>query len=441
MQSNLPIDDNQDDNIVPLSGPRGSKNGWIYENLRNLFDHFTEEKAETDERLAAITQQGTATDTRLKELDSETRNLAISTDRLIRKTNTLTASDELLAKELDSVSASLKASLSELGKRSNKNESVLASLTEQVERIATAARELDARTTDLVHRTHDLVAADKHLIEETEGLKSQIAQMEPRQHALEESNDRLLRDTEVLTDKTGQLTNHFQKAAWITGGSVLVLAVAVGAMNSFSTSKIDAISVAASEQILEVRSDLTASIKRLETAGAEQTDVEQQIGALRSQIDTKMAGTVGLEIETEELSDKVRHLATLNEQLESELDVIKDRIFSADETLQVSSIDMSNVRDASWLTAQNPNHYVIQLVSVYRKQELAGFIAQYQHYLPFDQLSYSKTVHKGRDMYILLFGSYGKFNEAMDKLEVLPSALQRNQPYIRTFKGVQRRMS
>lgn len=235
MQSNQPIDDNRDDNVVPLSSPRGSKNGWIYENLRNLFDHFTEEKAETDERLAAITQQGTATDTRLKELDSETRNLAISTDRLIRKTNTLTASDELLAKELDSVSASLKASLSELGKRSNKNESVLASLTEQVERIATAARELDARTTDLVHRTDDLVAADEHLIEETEGLKSRIAQMEPRQHALEESNGKLLGDTEVLTNKTGRLADHFQKAAWITGGSVLLLAMAIGSTNWFST--------------------------------------------------------------------------------------------------------------------------------------------------------------------------------------------------------------
>ena len=441
MQSNQPIDDNRDDNILPLSSPRGSKNGWIYENLRNLFDYFTEEKAETDERLAAITQQSTETDTRLKELDSETRNLAISTDRLIRKTNTLTASDELLAKELNSVSASLKASLSELGKRSNKNESVLASLSEQVERIAAAARELDSQNADLVHRTLDLVAADKHLIEETEDLKSQIARIEPRQHALEESNHRLLRDTEVLTSKTGQLTDHFQKAAWITGGSALVLAIAVGTISAFGTSKIDTISVGTSEQILEVRSDLTASIKRLETAVAERTDVEQQIGALQSQIDTKMAGTVGLEIETQELSDKVRQLATLNEQLEGELGVIKDRIFSHDEPVQGTSIDMSNVRDASWLVAQNPNHYVIQLVSVYRKQELAGFIAQYQHYLPLEQLSYSKTVHKGRDMYILLFGSYGKFNGAMEKLEALPSALQRNRPYIRTFRGVQRRMS
>ena len=441
MQSNQSVDDNRDDNIVPLSSPRGSKNGWIYENLRNLFDHFTEEKAETDERLAAIAQQNTETDGRLKELDSRTQNLAVSTDRLARKTNTLTSSDEVLAKELDSVSASLKASLLELGERSDKNESGLASLREQVGRIEAAARELDSRTAELLHRTNDLVVADEDLVDQTENLKSQLDRMEPRQHALEESNRRLLRDTEALTSKTGRLTDRFQKAAWITGGSVLIFAVAVGAMNSFSTSKIDAISVGASEQISEVRSDLTAGIKRLETTVATRTEVEQQIGAVQSQIDTKMAGTVGLEVETEELSDRVRQLATSNERLKSELDVIKVRMFSTDGSAQGTSVDMSDVRGASWLTAQNPNHYVIQLVSVYRKQELAGFIAQYQQYLPVEQLSYSKTVHRGRDMYVLLYGSYGKFNEAMKQLEALPSALQRNGPYIRSFRGVQRRMS
>jgi chromosome segregation ATPase len=441
MQSNQPIEDNRDDNILPLSSPRASKNGWIYENLRNLFDHFTKEKAETDERLAAITQQTTETDTQLKELDSKSQNLAISNDRLTRKTNALASSDELLAKKLDSVSASLKASLSELSERSDKNESGLAALSEQVERIEAAARELDSRTANLVHCTNDLAAADKHLVDQTEDLKSQIARMEPRQRALEESNHRLLTDTDALTNKTGQLTDHFQKAAWITGGSVLVLVIAVGAMNSFSTSKIDGISASTHEQILEVRSDLTASIKSLETAGAAQAEVEQQIGALQSQIDTQVAGNVELETETAHLSDEVRRLAALNQQLGSELGVIKERVFSPDEARQGASIDMSNVRDASWLVAQNPNHYVIQLVSVYRKQELAGFIAQYQQHLPLEQLSYSKTVHKGRDMYVLLFGNYGKFNEAMEKLEVLPSALQRNRPYIRTFRGVQRRMS
>jgi len=455
MQSNQAVANDQSDNVVPLSGPSGSKNGWIYENLRNLFDHFTQEKAETDERLAVIARQKTQTDarleaiareraetdTRLEKLDAKTQNLATSAERLIRETNTLTSSGELLSEELESVSASLEASLSDLGRRSDNTESGLASVSEQVEHIEAAARELDSRTATLVRRTLDLEAADKHLAEETHGLKSRIAEMEPRQQALEDSNRRLLRDTEVLTGKTGQLTDYFLKATWVTGGSVLVLAIAIGTTSWFSTSKIDEVSVGTNEQISEVRSDLTASIKRLEAAGPGGTAVEQQIGALQSQIDTKAASTVALEVETAELSEEVRRLATINEQFQGELGVIKDRMYAPDEPLRGTPIDMSSVRGTSWLKAQNPDHYVIQLVSVYRKQELAEFIAQYQQYLPLDQLSYSKTVHKGRDMYVLLFGTYGKFSEAIKKLETLPSALQKNRPYTRTFRGVQRRMS
>ena len=371
MQSNQAAENDRDDNIVPLSGPRGPKNAWIHDSLRNLFDHFTREKAETDERLAAVTRQGAEADTRLDGLDSKTQDLATSTDRLIRETNALASSGERFSKQLDSVSASLHASLSELGERSDNTESGLALLSGQVERIEEAARELDSRTTDLVQRALDLAAADRKLMAEKAALTSRIAEMEPRQEALEDSNRRLLADTEVLTNKTGRLGDHFRKAAWITGGSVLVLALAIGASNWFGTSEIEGMRIGMNEQITELRSGVTAGIERIETAAATRTEVEQQLGVLQGRIDTQAAGSVALETETAQLSDEVRRLATLNQQLGSELGVIKERVFSPDEPLQGSPVDMSRLRDASWLEAQNPNRYVIQLVSVYRKQELA----------------------------------------------------------------------
>ena len=104
MQSNQPVNTDQDNNIVPLPSPRGSKDGWIYENFRNLFDHFAKEKAVTDERLAAFAREWEEAETRLDEIDSKTRNLATSTDRLIQKTNSLASSSELFATEFHSVS-------------------------------------------------------------------------------------------------------------------------------------------------------------------------------------------------------------------------------------------------------------------------------------------------------------------------------------------------
>ena len=441
MQSNQPVANDQDDNVVPFSGPKGPKKAWIYENLRTLFDHFTREKADTDERLAAIVLDNAETDIRVDKLDAQTQDLKASSDRLTRKTAALTSSGERLSQQLESVAASLKDSLSDLDRRSDTTEAELAALGEQVRHIEATAAKLNSRTESQVRRTLDLEAGERHLLEETGGLKSRIAEMEPRQQSLEDSNRRLLADTEALSGKTGQLSNHFRKAAWVIGGSILVLAIAIGATSWTSNSRIDGISVGTHQQVSEVRSDLTASIERFETSGPAVAAVEQKISALQSQFDQNIAGNIDLETETAKLSEEVRRLTLMNAQLESELGVVKDRMYSPDDGLQGTLFDLSTVRNNSWLKTQNPNHYVIQIVSVYRKQDLANFIARYQQYLPLDQLSYSKTVHRGRDMYVLFLGSYGEFNEAIKQLEAIPPALQKNRPYTRTLRSVQRRMS
>ncbi len=152
MQSNQPVENAQDNNVVPFSGPRGPKKAWIYENLRNLFDHFTREKADTDERLAAIVRANAETHSRIDRLDSEAQDLAASSDHLTRKTDGLTSSGERLSQELESVAASLRNSLSDLERRSDTKESELTALSEQVRHIEAMAAKLNSRTDGLVRR-------------------------------------------------------------------------------------------------------------------------------------------------------------------------------------------------------------------------------------------------------------------------------------------------
>ena len=441
MQSNQPVANDQNDNVVPFSGPKGPKKAWIYDNLRTLFDHFTREKADTDERLAAIVLDNAETDMRVDRLESQAQGIEDSTNGLHRKTDALASSGERLSQELDSVNASLRDLLGDLDRRSESTESELAALGEQVRYIEAKAAQLDARTDGQFRRTLDLEAGERHLLEETSRLKSRISDMEPRQQSLEVSNRDLLADTEALSDRTGQLSAQFRKAAWFSGASVLLLVIAIGATSWISSSRIDGISFGTHQQVSEVRSDLAASIRHLENRGPAVAAVEQKIGVLQSRFDQNVAGTADLESETAKLSEEVRRLTLMNSQLTNELNVIKDRMYSPDDDLQGSAFDLSILRDNIWLKAQSPNHYVIQLVSVYRKQDLASFIARHQKYLPLEQLSYSKTVHRGRDMFVLFLGSYGKFGEAIRRLETIPPALQKNGPYLRTLKSVQRRMS
>ena len=129
-------------------------------------------------------------------------------------------------------------------------------------------------------------------------------------------------------------------------------------------------------------------------------------------------------------------MLTMGEQVKTELEVIKERIYADDVPLPGTTIDLGSLHDASWLQAQNPGHYVVQLVNVYRKQDLADFVARHQKSLTMDQLSYFKTLHRGRDMYVLLYGNFPRFNQAMSEMEALPAAIQRNRPFLRSIKGV-----
>ena len=129
-------------------------------------------------------------------------------------------------------------------------------------------------------------------------------------------------------------------------------------------------------------------------------------------------------------------LQAMDAQVQKELAVIKERIYADEAPLPGAAVDLGALHDASWLQAQNPRHYVVQLVNVYRKQDLANFVARHQRSLTLDQLSYFKTLHRGRDMYVLLYGNFPKFNQAMSEMEALPASIQKNRPFLRSIKGV-----
>jgi len=235
----------------------------------------------------------------------------------------------------------------------------------------------------------------------------------------------------------------------------VLLAAAVGVTNWFGMLTVDGYHLNVNQQISDFRSDLSDQMQQLETGQSkvtgrmqqleanqfEVTGIQQQIGTLQQQIDAKVMSSTEMhkeyEVLSKELQDLNSRLLTMSEQFQGDLRVINDRIYSGDESSQGTDVDMSSLNGTTWLKTQNPNHYVVQLVSVYRKQDLNHFLTRYQKYLPLDQLSNFQTVHRGRDMYVLLYGSYGKFSHAIEKLETLPAPLQQNRPYVRTMGGVQ----
>ncbi len=413
------IADDNEDNVTLISSESDSANAWTKEQLKSHFDHFT--------------NRNTATNARLDVLDSRSQQI-YSTAASI--TSSLKGLDENLQAKI----AIHGENLTELADRADKAGTELNSLTSQARYTETAVGRLESRSEALEIRSKALEETDELLKQETEAIRDRVKLLEPKQKALEGTSRKLLEDTDLLKGRTEQQAHQFKWAAWASGGAILALAVAIGTTSWTGVSTTEGMGSDVSGEISDLRANVMGRIDRIESNQSGIAEVQQSVGVLQEQIDAGFTESKSLQKEYGSLSQEVGNLdgrlLTMGEQVKTELEVIKERIYADDVPLPGTTIDLGSLHDASWLQAQNPSNYVVQLVNVYRKQDLADFVARHQKSLTVDQLSYFKTLHRGRDMYVLLYGNFPRFNQAMSEMEALPAAIQRNRPFLRSIKGV-----
>jgi len=424
------IADDKEDNVTLISSKSDSANAWTEDQLKSLFDHFT--------------NRNTSTNARLDVLDSRSQ-------QIYSTAASITSSLKGLEENLQAKIAIHGGNLTELADRADKAEEELNSLASQARYAETAVGRLESRSEALEIRSKALEETDELLKQETEAIRGRVELLEPGQKALENTSRKLLEDTDLLKGRTEQQAHQFKWAAWVSGGAILALAATMITATSW-TGLSQGTEV--SGEISVLRADVMGQINRIESNQSGIAEVQQSVGVLQEQIDAGFTESKALQKEYGSLSHEVRdldgrllamdgqfqdvggRLVVMDKQVQQELKVIKERIYADDVPLPGAAVDLGFLHDASWLQAQNPGNYVVQLVNVYRKQDLADFVARHQKSLTMDQLSYFKTLHRGRDMYVLLYGNFPKFNQAMSGMEALPAAIQRNRPFLRSIKGV-----
>jgi len=93
---------------------------------------------------------------------------------------------------------------------------------------------------------------------------------------------------------------------------------------------------------------------------------------------------------------------------------------------------ISNVKNADWLLAQNPNAYTLQLITVSQFSGLVNFIKQ----IPTsDKLATFRYTHGATDLYPLFYGIYPNLAKAKEAGNSLPSSLEK--PLPRPLKSIQ----
>ncbi|GAA5316785.1 MAG: hypothetical protein AseanaTS_19890 [Candidatus Pelagadaptatus aseana] len=166
-----------------------------------------------------------------------------------------------------------------------------------------------------------------------------------------------------------------------------------------------------------------------------------------SKVETDQA-IMSLETTLAVLGDQVasHHSTTASESLalQESLSQVADKVaalelslYGAPEEAGSLSTPALTIHNNDWIQAQNPEHYVIQLVGVYREGSVIGFTNRFAEQLAQFPLSANVSQYRGQNWYNLFYGSFATFAEAQQALDSLPMKVQRNSPWVRRMADVQ----
>ncbi|TDO95558.1 SPOR domain-containing protein [Marinomonas balearica] len=86
-----------------------------------------------------------------------------------------------------------------------------------------------------------------------------------------------------------------------------------------------------------------------------------------------------------------------------------------------------------WKT-QTPTRYTLQLLGTHNLSTVQDFIRDQGS---IDEFSYFKAIHKGKEWFVVLYGSYRNRSEAIAAVEGLPNDLRSLNPWARSVRGIQ----
>ncbi|MFT7371972.1 MAG: DamX protein [Oleiphilaceae bacterium] len=107
-----------------------------------------------------------------------------------------------------------------------------------------------------------------------------------------------------------------------------------------------------------------------------------------------------------------------------------DKIVSTEETAN----NHKSFRSKDWVISQSSTSYTAQLLGSYSEETAIKFIEQ-AGVLDLD-IYYLKTFYKGRDWYVVFYGSFSSKKSAKNAVSVAPKLVQQQGPWLRRFDGI-----
>ena len=128
-----------------------------------------------------------------------------------------------------------------------------------------------------------------------------------------------------------------------------------------------------------------------------------------------------------------QYLAAASAQGDEAAEQALQRLLAVD--TEPAETEESAILDESWILAQNPNHYTLQVIALSSRERVEALVQGYDQLAPF---AIYTALSKGRPLYILLQGKYAQLDAARSARDAFPPAIQKSdQLWIRKFGKVQ----
>ncbi len=93
------------------------------------------------------------------------------------------------------------------------------------------------------------------------------------------------------------------------------------------------------------------------------------------------------------------------------------------------------MHDKSWILAQDPDHYTLQVIALSTREKVNGLVEGYEQLAPFAIYTAGSS---GKPLYVLVQGNYPDLDTARLARDAFPETIQtRDKLWIRKFGKVQ----
>ena len=190
----------------------------------------------------------------------------------------------------------------------------------------------------------------------------------------------------------------------------------------------ESVSSEINSKLSTLEANLTDSLASKATTATETTAINAKVSDLQQQLAKNSAA---LSLQDQAAADSLQELAT-------KIAALQLSVYGPEDTAENLSKPTIPVKDREWIAQQNPEHYSIQLVGVYRERSLINFVNRYADQLTDYPIAFNISEYRGQDWYNLVYGSFASFGEAQQALDSLPESIQQNSPWVRQMGSIQR---